>query len=113
MNEHRTHVGGFAPRRHPAVGCLDNVTELLQATGVAGATGSARLRPGGSCPREQSEDWGEVMAALARQARVIVPRTVVGHRRARSAAGSLLDRLPLVTPAPALGPVGAECRPTR
>ena len=46
MNEHRTHVGGFAPRRQPAVGCLDSVTELLQATGVAGATaapGSGRV----------------------------------------------------------------------
>ena len=112
MNERQTRWAASLPVATPARGCLDNVTELLQATGVA----RSRQRPAPArllVPSRAVGGLGEVMAALARQARVIVPRTVVGHRRARSAAGSLLDRLPLVTPAPALGPVGAECRPTR
>ena len=114
MNEHPRVWVAVCPVATPLAGCLDNVTELLQATGEARVTAASGFWPGRTCPREQSEDWGEGMASLARQFRAIV-------RRGRSSVTDAPRRPPrpspmvppLSRPAPSVVPGGDTCPPTR
>jgi hypothetical protein len=55
----------------PATVPLDNVTELLQSTGVAEVTAAPGVLAGSSRPRRQAADWGGAVASLTRQAQRI------------------------------------------
>jgi hypothetical protein len=93
MNEHRTDVARIAMRDCRWRGCLDNVTELLQATGVAEGS---QQRPATARLFVPSRAVGGLGGS---NGRIGAPgpsdrpaRTVVGDHRAWCAAGSLLDR---------------------
>jgi hypothetical protein len=79
---------------------LDNVTELLQATGAAEFAAAAGLEPGRQCARDQAVDWGEVLASFGapgptdRSARIVDDQRVApvaGLNSSQPAAAAFAD----------------------